>query len=194
MEKEKKVVKAPAKTVKKAETVKKSSPAKSVKAPVKQEKVSVKKVEEKVVPTAEVKPVAQTKKTTLNQELNLVIGLLSLMTIIVFCFAFQDGDAKTLGWELVLNAGNYSNVFKYLMVTYVVSIVVDCVLAIRIDTENEVLNIIEKALYMFTLIINFIVVAVLLSLLSNIGIGFIIFFIISAISVIIKFARIYSQK
>ena len=80
------------------------------------------------------------------------------------------------------------------MILYVVSIFVDCILAINIDTENEVLNIVEKVLYMFTLIMNFIVVAVLLSIINKIGIGLLVFFVISILSAIVKFARIYAKK
>lgn len=172
----------------KVEKVKKVQPvAEVVEAPV------VKTEEVKAKPAvAEVK--AQPKKTTLNQELNLLIGLFSLLTIITFCFAFQGGDAEVLGWELVLNAGNYSGVFKGLMILYIVAIFIECILAIRIDSENEIINIVEKALYMFTIIINAIVVAVLLSIIKTVGIGLVILFILSIISTIVKFARIYAQK
>ena len=116
------------------------------------------------------------------------------MTIITFCFAFQGGDAEILGWELVLKSGGYSGVFKGLMILYVVSIFIDCILSIKIDTENEIFNIVEKALYMFTVIINFVVVAVLLSIIGKVGIGLIIFFIISIVSAVVKFSRIFAQK
>ena len=101
---------------------------------------------------------------------------------------------ELLGWELLLKSGQYSAIFKGLMIAYVVSIFIDCILAIRIDSENEIVNIIEKALYMFTLVINFIVIAVLLSLISEIGLGLIIFMIVSIISTIVKLARIYAQS
>lgn len=192
MEKQKNAVKQPAKKV---ATTKKSAPVKEkvAKAEVKVEKVKP-VVEEKV--SAEVKVAEATKKAkvTLNQELNLLIGLFSLMTIICFCFAFQGGDAEVLGWELFLKAGEYSGVFKGLMILYVVTIFVDCILTIRVDSENEIFNIVEKALYMFTVIMNFVVVAVLLSIISKVGIGLILFFIISIVSAIVKFARIFSQK
>jgi len=155
-------------------------------------------VEVKVEPIVEEKPKAvvksEKKAITLNQDLNLLVGLLSLITIITFCFAFQGGKTEVLGWELFLKAENYSSVFQGLMVIYVVSIVVDCILAIRVESENEIFNIIEKVLYMITLVINFIVVAVLLSLISKVGIGLIIFLILSIVSSIIKLARIYAQN
>ncbi len=211
MEKTKKVTKQPAKNVTKAE-VKKVQPAKKAtvqpKQPVKAKAVkteNVKKVEkvkpvvkeEAVVVTAEAKIKVETEtkaKITLNQELNLIIGLFSLLAIITFCFAFQGGATEVIGWELVFKGGDYSSVFKWLMIAYVVSIFIDCLLTIRIDTENEILNIVEKALYMFTAIMNFIVVAVLISLISEIGMGLIIFFILSVVSVVIKFARIFAKK
>jgi len=198
MEKQNKTKKSTVTTPKKAkEPVKatKSTVAKT-KAPAKAKKVeSVQPaIEEKVVKPAPVVESTPAKKTTLNQDLNLLIGLFSLITIITFCFAFQGGNSKILGWELVLKADEYSGVFKGLMILYVVSIFIDCLLAIRIDTENEVINIVEKALYMFTVIMNFVVVAVLLSLIVKVGIGLIIFFIISIVSAIVKFARIYAQK
>ena len=192
----KKVVKPATKTAVKPASkpaAKVAAPKKVVeKQPVKAEVV----VENNVKVQEPVKQVekTETKKITLNQEFNLVIGLLSLITIISFCFAFQGGDAEYLGWELFLNAGDYSGVFKGLMILYVVSIFIDCILAINIDTENEVLNIVEKALYMFTLIMNFIVVAVLLSIINKVGIGLLVFFIISIVSAIVKFARIYTRK
>jgi hypothetical protein len=199
MEKEKKATKKPAKATNKVPTTKKVTPVKEkVSKPAKVEKVAVTPVKEEkaVKPTAvaEVKVEKEpNKKMTFNQELNLLIGLFSLITIITFCFAFQGGSVEVLGWEVVLKAGEYSGVFKGLMILYVVSIFIDCILAIRIDSENEILNIVEKALYMFTVIMNFIAVAVLLSLISKVGIGLIIFFIISIISAIVKFARIYSK-
>jgi len=189
MKEEKKITKQPAKkTTKTAVKTTKTAPVKKA--------VSVPVVDEKVVKTAPVVEVSKTeqpKKTTLNQELNLLIGLFSLIVILTFCFAFQGGDSEVLGWELFLKAGEYSGVFKWLMILYVVSIFVDCILAIRVDTENELFNIIQKALYMFTVIINFIVIAVLLSIISKVGLGLIIFFIISIISAIVKFARIYAK-
>lgn len=186
MEKEKKAITAK-KVAKKSEPKKATETKKVVAKPVKEEKVQP--VEVKLEPTK-----VETKKATFNQELNLLIGLLSLMTIITFCFAFQGGDAEILGWELVLKSGGYSGVFKGLMILYVVSIFIDCILSIKIDTENEIFNIVEKALYMFTVIINFVVVAVLLSIIGKVGIGLIIFFIISIVSAVVKFSRIFAQK
>ena len=179
--------KATTKPVAKASAQKKVVAKQPVKAEVVENDVKVQEPAKKVVN-------AGAKKVTLNQELNLVIGLLSLITIISFCFAFQGGDAEYLGWELFLNAGDYSGVFKGLMILYVISIFVDCILAINIETENEVFNIVEKALYMLTLIMNFVVVAVLLSIINNIGIGLLVFFVISIVSAIVKFARIYAKR
>ncbi|MBO5910348.1 MAG: hypothetical protein J6Q15_02440 [Clostridia bacterium] len=207
MEKEKKTKKPvttkkidTAKKVKEPTKVAKSTPVKEkVSKPAKVEKVTLVKpvAEEKMIksdPVAKVKVEKEhTNKLAFNRELNLLIGLFSLITIITFCFAFQGGEAEILGWEVVLKAGEYSGVFKGLMILYVVSIFIDCILAIRIDTENEIINIVEKALYMFTVIMNFVAVAVLLSLISKIGIGLIIFFIISIISAIVKFSRIYAK-
>lgn len=172
--------------------------APTTKAPAKAKKVEeVKPVEVKqpVVSEKVEQPVkAEKKPMTLNQDLNLLVGLFALMTIISFCFAFQGGDAEVLGWELFLKAGDYSGVFKGLMIIYVASIFIDCILAVRVESENEIFNTIEKALYMFTLVINFIVVAVLLSLISKIGIGLIIFLILSIVGAIVKLGRIYAQN
>ncbi|MBQ8522482.1 MAG: hypothetical protein IJ458_02320 [Clostridia bacterium] len=207
MEKAKKTKKSAVATTK--VDVSKKSPKKEIKSTPAKNKalVSVKTknvktvqpaVEENVVKTVPMvepaKEEKQPKKTTLNQELNLLIGLFSLITIISFCFEFQGGDTQILGWELILKSGEYSGVFKGLMILYVVSIFIDCILTIRIDTDNEIINIVEKALYMFTAIINFVVVAVLLSIITKIGIGLIIFFILSIISAIVKFSRIFAQK
>ena len=150
-------------------------------------KVDVKKAEV-------VKPEHPKAKITLNQELNLVIGLLSIFTILCFCFAFQGGANEVLGWELILKGGLYSGVFKVIMVLYLISLVVDCILTIRIDTENEIFNIVEKVLYICTAVLNIIVLAVLVSLISRFGIGLIIFIILSIISVLTKLSRIYSRK
>lgn len=190
----KKQVKAAPKRETKTAVVRPSSRvSKSIKTTVKAEKVPA--VEEvKVVETKKTETNQPVKRVTLNQELNLLIGLFSLITIISFCFAFQNGNSEVLGWELFLRAGDYSGVFQGLMIIYVISIFIDCILTIRLDTDNEIVNLIEKALYMFTVIMNFIVVAVLLSLISKIGIGLIIFFIISILSAIVKFARIFAQK
>ena len=125
----------------------------------------------------------------------IIIGLLSLITIISFCFAFQGGEAEVLGWELFLKAGDYySGVLQGVMILFVVSLFIDCILAIRIDCENEIFNIVEKVLYMFTVIMNVIVLSILLSLISKVGIGLLIFFVISIVSAVVKFARIFAQK
>ncbi len=185
MEKEKKI--APKKTAKKSvapKTIVKSS-AKTIKAPA--------KVEEVKAPVAEAKVEKVNKfKMTLNQEFNLLIGLFSIITIISFCFAFQGGEAEMAGWDIFLKSGSYSGVFRALLIAYVATIIIDCILAIPVASENEILNIVEKALYMFTIAINAITIAVLLTLISNVGIGLIIFFVISIISAIVKLARIYS--
>lgn len=205
MEKENKnVKKSTTKGVSKSPAIKASS-AKATAKVAKTEKVkttAVKKPEviaeaqaktEKVV--AEVVAKSPAKKTTLNQELNLLIGLFSLVALLSFCFAFQQGDVELLGWELVLRGKEiYSGVFQGLMILFVITIFIDTILAIRIDTDNEIINIIEKVLYMFTAIMNFVVIAILLSLISNIGTGLLIFFVISIISVVVKFVRIFSQK
>jgi hypothetical protein len=114
-----------------------------------------------------------------------------LFAVVALCFEFQGADAEMIGWELLLKS---SGVFKGLMVLYVISIFIDCILAIRIDTESEIVNIIEKVLYMFTLVINFVLVALLYSMISAVGIGLIMFLIISILSIIVKFARIYSPN
>ena len=191
---EKKVAKKPAKTTKVEKEVKpvRTTPAKKAVA-----KPAVKPVEkvEKVEKPEAVQPVQQEAKVKkpvmLNQELNLLIGLFALLAIGSFCFTFQGGSESMIGWELLLKG---SGVFKGLMILYVVSIFVDCILAVRIDTENEVVNLIEKALYMFTLVINVVVVAILYSLISAVGIGLVIFLIVSIISAIVKLARIYAQN
>lgn len=186
---EKKVAKKPAKTTKVEKEVKpvKTAPAKKAVA-----KPAVKPVE-KVEKVETVQPVkAEVKRPVmLNQELNLLIGLFALLAIGSFCFTFQGGSESMIGWELLLKG---SGVFKGLMILYMVSIFVDCILAVRIDTENEVVNLIEKALYMFTLVINVVVVAILYSLISAVGIGLVIFLIVSIISAIVKLARIYAQN
>lgn len=211
MEKEKKTTKKVAtKTVAKKPVAKKAEPAKTVtkkavkaSKPAKAEKVATVAEQVKAEPVAEVKtekvatPAVvkeQPKKMTFNQELNLLIGLFSLITIIAFCFAFQGGDVEILGWELFLRAGDYySSVFQGVMILYVVSIFIDCILAIRIDCDKEIFNIIEKVLYMFTVIMNFVVLAILLSLISQVGIGLLIFFVISVVSAVVKFARIFAK-
>lgn len=200
MEKEKKVAKKSTSTAKK--TV--SAPAKAKKIVPAKKPVAVKaeKVEKvkAVEPKVEVKPVQPVEKVekkpiTLNQDLNLMIGLFSILTIISFCFAFQGGEVEILGWELFLSSGNYlGGVFKGVMIIYVISLFIDCILAVCVDTDNEIVNIVEKALYMFTLVTNVIVNAILLSLIKKIGIGLIIFLIVSIISAIVKLTRIYAKK
>lgn len=192
MEKEKKVT---AKTTKK-EAVKKAPATKAASAKAKKapaaKPVEVKEpvVAEKVAQPAKV----EKKAMTLNQDLNLLIGLFALMTIVAFCLAFKGGEAELSGWELFIASGTFSGVFKGLMIVYVISLFVDCILAIRVESENEVFNVVEKALYMFTLVANFVIVTVLLNLISKIGIGLIIFLILSIVSALVKFARIYSQN
>lgn len=191
---EKKVAKKPAKTTKVEKEVKPVKTASAKKAVAKPAVKPVEKVE-KVEAVQPIKAEAKVKKPVmLNQELNLLIGLFAVLAIISLCFAFQGGESEILGWELFLKGGEYSGVFKGLMILYVASIFIDCVLAVRIETESEVLNIVEKALYMFTLVINIVVLAVLYSLISSIGIGLIIFLIVSIISAIVKLARIYAQN
>lgn len=193
MEKEKKVVKKAVKTEKTAnaqpkqtaKVAKKVAPAKVEKAELAQSQVEV---------NAVTQAKAEKKSIMHNKELNLIIGLFSLITIISFSFAFQGGDVEVLGWELFLKSGAYSGVFKGLMIIFIISVFIDCILAIRIDGENEIINIVEKALYMFTLVINVVVLAVLMSLIVEIGLGLIIFLIISIMSIIVKLARIYSKS
>jgi hypothetical protein len=183
-----------AKVSTKKEAVKTASkPAKAtkVKEPV---VVEVENAKVEVQKAEVVKGSSPKAKVTLNQELNLVIGLLSIFTIICFCFAFQGGSAEITGWELVLESGKYTGVFKVLMVLYVVALVVDCILTVRIDTENEIFNAIEKVLYICTLVLNAIVLAVLVTLIRSFGIGLIIFMILSSISIMTKLARVYAKK
>lgn len=139
-------------------------------------------------------PTAKTYKSSFSQDLNLVIGFISLLTILAFCFTFEDAEVVTSGWELILKSGAYSGVFKGLMILSVIAIFIDCILAIKIDTECEIFNIVEKALYVFTLVINFITVAILITLISKIGIGLIMFLIISIVSAIIKLVRIFDKR
>ncbi len=195
MEKEKKVA---VKTTKK-EAAKKAPATKApAKAPAKVKKVEeVKPIEVKqpVVEEKAPQPVKAEKKSfTLNQDLNLLIGLFAIMTIVAFCLAFKGGEAELTGWELFVTADSFSGVFKGLMVVYVISLFVDCLLAIRVESENEVFNIIEKVLYMFTLVANVIIATVLLNLIKDFGLGLIIFLILSIVSVLVKLARIYAQN
>ncbi|MFQ6724033.1 MAG: hypothetical protein ACLRFE_01685, partial [Clostridia bacterium] len=143
-----------AKKTAKAKSEKPSRVVKAEKIQPVSEKVEVKPsnvVEKKV----EKEPV---KKITLHQDLNLVIGLCALISIITFCFAFQGGSEQILGWELVLKSANYSGVFQGIMILFVISLFIDCILAIHVDTENNIFNIVEKVLYVFTIVVNFIVV------------------------------------
>ncbi|MBQ3503020.1 MAG: hypothetical protein IJA72_05120 [Clostridia bacterium] len=194
----KKVTKATAKdeVVKTASKKEGKKPSKVTKAKVNAEPVVVEVANAKVeVQKAEVvKPEHAKAKVTLNQELNLVIGLLSIFTIICFCFAFQGGNAEVLGWELILKGETYSGVFKTIMVMYLISLVVDCLLTVRIDTENEIFNIVEKVLYICTAVLNVIVLAILLTLISSFGIGLIIFMIVSFLSILTKLVRVYAKK
>lgn len=184
---ESKKVKAP--TVK---PVNKAKAPKALKAETVNVEVETAKVE--VKKTEVVKPEKEKSKVTLNQELNIVIGILSIFTIICFCLEFQGGASEILGWEIILKSGAYSGVFKGIMALFVIALVVDCVLTIHINTENEVFNIIEKVLYVCTAVLNIIVLALLAILISSVGLGFIIFIILTIVSVITKLARIYAKK
>ena len=196
MEKEKKTKKV----VKKVEQPQKVEPKKAKNVAKASKPAVVKEQPVKVAPaTVEQKPVEQTEtkkhKLTLNQDLNLLIGLLSFVTIVSFCFEFVGGTGEILGWELFIFGGKlYSGTFQGLMVVYGLAILTDCILSICVDSENEIFNIVEKVLYMFTFVVNAIVIAVLLSLITNVGIGLIVFFILSIVSAIVKLARIFAQK
>lgn len=195
MEKSKKGSKITEKTA----TTKKES--KSVKTSSKKP-AALKTNKQVVLEEAEVKPavveekahINEKKEVCLNQELNIIIGLFSLLTIISFCFAFQGGETEILGWELFVTAKNYSGVFMGVMVLYVISIFIDCAMAVIVESENEIFNTIEKVLYAITLIMNVVIIAILISLIKNIGIGLIIFLIISIVSAIMKLVRIYAKK
>ena len=184
------------KTTKKATSAKKSTTVKKIIAKSKPEKVEKVQVAE---PAKVEQPVEQTtrakKGVTLNQEFNLVVGFLSLLTIIAFCFEFSAGSISISGWEFFAYGSKLvSGTFQGLMIVYAIALVIDCILAVCVDSENPIFDIAEKVLYMFTTIVNFIVIATLLCLISKIGVGLIIFFILSIVSVIIKFARIYCGK
>ncbi len=171
----------------------KKAPAKVTKKPVASE-VQVKKVEE--TPVSEVKTPAKVEKKPImfNQDLNLLIGFISLLTMLTLCFEFQGGSEGVLGWELFLKGGAYSGVFKGVMILFVISLFVDCLLAVRMDVHHDIANVIEKSLYMVTLVLNIMVVAILYSLISKVGIGLIILLILSIVSVLIKLGRIYTQS
>ena len=171
-----------------------AKPSKATKVKAEPVVVEVENAKVEVQKAEVVKNQASKAKVTLNQELNLVIGLLSIFTIICFCFAFSGGNNEVAGWRFVLESGKYSGVFKALMVLYVISLVVDCILTVRIDTENEIFNAVEKVLYICTLVLNIIVLAVLTTIISRFGIGLIIFMILSVISIITKIARVYAKK
>ena len=139
----------------------------------------------------------QEKKSliTLHQDLNLLIGLFALLTLVVFGFAFEATKSGSLsGWELLFKSGEYSGVFKGFMITYFITLVLDCILAIRVDSENQIFDIIEKVIYAITLVINFTMMVVFINLIKNIGIGLILFFILSVVSILIKFVRIYAKQ
>lgn len=181
------------KMAKKTTGAKKSTTSKAKVKPAKVEKVAV--VEPVKVDQSAKENVAPKKSVTLNQEFNLVIGFLSLLTIIAFCFEFSTGTLSVSGWELFVYGNKLiSGAFQGVIVVYALALVIDCILAVCVDSENPILDIVEKALYMFTIVINFITVATLLSVISKVGVGLIIFFILSIVSVIIKFARIYGNK
>lgn len=152
------------------------------------------KVEPKIEKSVEPKPAVEKKKFTLNQEFNVLIGFLAIALILVLCVNFQTGGEKLSGWELILHSGLYSGVFKGLMVFYVITLFIDCALAVKIDSENKYLNIIEEVLYAITLTANIIVGAILFILVKNIGLGLIVFGILSLVSVLIKIARIYTKQ
>lgn len=137
--------------------------------------------------------VAEKKKFTLNQEFNVLIGFLAIALIAVLCVNFQTGSDKLSGWELILKSNLYSGVFRGLLVFYVITLFIDCALAVKMDSENELFNTIEKVLYAVTLTANVIVGAILFRLIKKIGLGLIMFGILSLVSVIIKLARIYSK-
>lgn len=158
-------------------------------------KKTTKTIKTTTKPVAKVQAKPTKKGATLNQDLNLLIGLFGILTLIVFGFAFEATKSSSLsGWELLLKSGSYSGVFKGFMITYFITLIVDCVLAVRIDSENEIFNIVEKILYVITLVINFAMIVMFINLIENIGIGLILFFILSILSILIKFVRIYSQK
>ena len=187
-----KVTKKTASTKKPATAKKTTAPKASVKS-VKVEKVQV--VAEPVKVEEPVKQSAAKKSITLNQEFNLVVGLLSILTIIAFCFEFSAGSVSISGWEMFVYGDKLiSAAFQALIAIYVITLVVDCVMAICIESENPIFDIVEKVLYMVTLIINFILVVVLFCLISNVGLGLIIFLILSILRAIIKLARIYTSK
>ncbi len=154
------------------------------------------KVEVKAVTTHEVEH-KEVKKggITLNQDLNLLIGLFALLTLVAFGFAFEaTKDSSLTGWELLLKSGAYSGVFKGFMIAYFITILVDCILTIHVDSENEIFNIIEKVLYTITLVMNFTMIVIFINLIKNIGIGLILFFILSIISILVKFVRVYAKR
>lgn len=168
----------------------KSSPAK--KSVV---KTTAPKKDVKAEPIVEVKPEvksdAAVKKSTLNQDLNVVVGFLSLLTILAFCFTFEGAGSSLTGWEIILQSKTYSGVFQGIMVLYVITLLVDCIMSVRVDTENDMFNTIQKAIYTLTLVVNLVVIAILITLISNISIGFIMFLIISIVCAIIKLVRIF---
>ena len=180
------------KTTKKTTAAKKATPAKKTVAKSNSAKV------EKVQVVAEPVKAEQTitkKPVTLNQEFNLVVGFLTLLTIIAFCFDFSTGTLSVTGWELFAYGSTLvSGAFQGLMIVFALALVIDCILAVCVDSENPIFDIVEKVLYMFTIVINFIVVATLLCIITKIGVGLIMFFILSIVSVIIKFARIYGSR
>lgn len=190
---------------KKVETVKPAKkagrPAKKVEVAneekVKAEAVVTPEVKEVVTPEVKTEPAevkTEKRRFTLNQEFNVLIGFLSIAILLVLCTKFQSGSASLSGWEILLHSGDYSGVFKGVMVVYIISLFIDCGLAVKVDSENKILNTVEKVLYAITLTSNLIAGAILFTLIKKIGLGLIIFGILSLISILVKLARIYCKN
>lgn len=165
---------------------------------VKAEAVVTPEVNEVVTPEVKSSPVqevkAEKKGFTLNQEFNILIGFFSIAILVVLCTKFQSGSASMSGWEILLNSNAYSGVFKGLMIVYIISLFIDCGLAVRVESENKIFNTVEKILYAVTLTSNLIAGAILFTLIKKIGLGLIIFGILSIVSMLIKLARIYCKN
>ena len=177
-------------------------PAKKVevanKEKVKAEAVVTPEVKEVVTPEVKSNPVqevkAEKKGFTLNQEFNILIGFFSIAILVVLCTKFQGGSTSMSGWEILLNSNSYSGVFKGLMIVYIISLFIDCSLAVRVESENKIFNTVEKILYAITLTSNLIAGAILFTLIKKIGLGLIIFGILSIVSILVKLARIYCKN